>query len=1667
MSTSSGLEVLEGVFIEPRKDLYFELSETSPLDTSLSLGERTIKKFVNFSGFTSSAIKDYNARIQQMFKLVNMTEIPFNANTRIIFNNTRYSLPKIRDNKGNERDMYPRDARLNEDSYYFEIHTEIKEIDEEGNVIVNEEGKPHQENLFLLKMPIMIKSDYDNLQGFAEAQIFRKGEEFNDPGGYFIISGREYLIVLFENLRLDKFILAQNYSSEKKYLKSSVSMTSDDIGGTRKAQVYSKDNTSSSNNNIIYLDIPFLKQQAQSGEVAFEIFEVYRFYDDIHFANDEDIISEILKYVPKEHKIAARAQLEHNRLHNAKNKRNPRQEIVKEIAKIKNHTIVEDKLSELVNDTAKLNSFKNDGIKLLDNEKHVLDKIKHEGFKENLIRLLELDFTELYEKINARTDYVVYGGDDETNNEEVIENLKIAFFGQLYQANKIYFEGTDKATSGRVPEIYTFDEAFKKYFDEFMVNFFPKAPNVQAKLAMISLLTSRLLLLRAGVLKPSDKNSWSNIKYKTPGEVLFRTFATIFKNIKSEIERRILEKKRSYKLANEDKTVNFEEIFSKALSTSPDKIISNFRKSEWNMSKNSDKKNTFSQILKRDNYVDMITHLMMGTTAAGEQGKNIEAKQLDNTEIMYICPAHTPEGGRCGQVKHLAKTARYTHERDNTDTIVQILRGVMKNVQIEPDTTHATQLIYNDVERGYVNKDIFLKTLEFSLQADFKFKTKGNKLFVTSDYEYSKISSLIQSNWSEVFSTPFLFNGIFLGYVQGAYEKKVLKHAKRTGVIPQDACVIYDPRENICYLYTSPGRLVRPIFVIDEHGEIVYDKMNFDDDATIQDIMNAGAIELLDVYEQEYAYIARDREDLKMKQREIEELEKEINLIKSTGSTYLVQKDEKKYYVSDEQLEELKDKFEQEKTAKLQKISKQIENTVKYAVSSYAEIIKINLLTESPELSFEEKIAKLNITQTYDEYLTILFEQGQNNFEENLKRAAKALAVENADNIDLLEAAAMRVNREVEDLSETLAQKEKDLIEIENEIENTLEEIKQFQGNKAGMYYQLELFRAKASEIKIEIKSGKATFMSLDDNFTGHVMSVYEKITNEYNKSVDEYRLVLTDQKADLKSYYFDYEQAKSHQLNYTQLTDKKQEGILISLHQRLLIIRSKTKYDYLEIDPNAMFGVAASAGMFNHMNMGPRNVYQASHAGSSIGIHHGNEALRFDDSKSLISPGSPIISSAFAEFSHQAESGAGYPVTIIYANLTGFGVEDAIILNKSSVDRGLLHVQKKKIYKDDLTQVSNNINEYFGVPPDGAAGKRNDERVYRFIDPVTKRLRERTEIFEKHASKFAVSQLAQKRVYLQRGDCIIAKYRAITDSTGAKRYQDVSTYLRDEEEGWVEKVYYTQQTTKVKIITTAIPQAGDKYTTVHAQKGVAGIVLPGTDMPFSERTGQTPDVIVNSLGIPSRMTIGQIMEFIVSKAAAMKFQRGTATAFKKYNIDDVHETLISNGFNANGYENYIDGATGEMIPAQVYSGLVYLRPLKHMVSDKIQARSFGAVERNRQPVRGKDHGGGLRISTNIRSALIAHGAMSVLRDRMGTSSDSVMLDLCKCGFTMETHTGDKVCPVCKDGGRYEGYAAVPFVTKRIQAYSLASGFKIKIKLKKREDYFNMMKLAGVKMYEE
>lgn len=484
-------------------------------------------------------------------------------------------------------------------------------------------------------------------------------------------------------------------------------------------------------------------------------------------------------------------------------------------------------------------------------------------------------------------------------------------------------------------------------------------------------------------------------------------------------------------------------------------------------------------------------------------------------------------------------------------------------------------------------------------------------------------------------------------------------------------------------------------------------------------------------------------------------------------------------------------------------------------------------------------------------------------------------------------------------------------------------------------------------------------------------------------------------------------------------------------------------QHTHMEIVPAAMLGIIALTIPFIEYNQSPRNSYQAAMAKQSLGIPHYNFKLRMDPRMHVMYyPQKPLVKTRI--FDLIPLDNLPYGTNMVVAVLTsgGYNIQDAVVINKAAIERGMSRSVFFRTYEVEERRYPGGLEDKIEKP------KMEEElldiksaQAYENVDPVDGIAYVESEL---HGGQVLVGRTSPPRFYT-----------STFEPRVMSRRKDTSVTLRHGEKGIVDRVLIMESQEGIKLVKVRVrdlrpTELGDKFASRHGQKGVVGMLVPQEDMPFTEE-GITPDLLINPHAIPSRMTVGQLLEALTGKAAALKGTRIDATAFEPPSLEDIREILKSYGFRSDGKEVLYNGITGEKLEAEIFIGVVYYEKLHHLVADKMHARARGRVQiLTRQPTEGRAREGGLRFGEMEKDCLVGHGASMLLRERLLDSSDKTTIWVCEnCGYMgwFDAKKNAPVCPVCGDKGVLHP-VEVSYAFKLLLQELQGLGLSVKILLK-------------------
>jgi len=464
--------------------------------------------------------------------------------------------------------------------------------------------------------------------------------------------------------------------------------------------------------------------------------------------------------------------------------------------------------------------------------------------------------------------------------------------------------------------------------------------------------------------------------------------------------------------------------------------------------------------------------------------------------------------------------------------------------------------------------------------------------------------------------------------------------------------------------------------------------------------------------------------------------------------------------------------------------------------------------------------------------------------------------------------------------------------------------------------------------------------------------------------------------------------------------------------------------YTHCEIHPSVIFGTAASGIPFPDHNQSPRNAYQCAMGKQAMSVYALNYRERFDAmSHILCYPEIPMVSPYMSKFYGAQSLPAGQNIVVAIMTYTGYNQEDSNMINRGSLDRGRYRSIFYRTYKDEERK-----NQSSG-----------EEEKFCHPDPV-----ETKHIKNAHYDKLAEDGFVPKDVYVTPDDVLIGKVVPLRVPTGAvlpagaKKSRDVSKMPRNNESGYVDKIYKNRNGegysfVKIRMRQDRIPEIGDKFSSRHGQKGTMGMILNPEDMPQTA-SGIVPDIIINPHCIPSRMTIAQLMETLMSKVGCMTGCLGDGSPFGETTVDDLSKILRDNyGMEPHGNEIMYNGYTGRMMETSIFIGPCYYQRLRHCSADKMHSRASGPlVMLTRQPAEGRAREGGLRFGEMERDCVVAHGMAEFTKERLMECSDSFSCYSCKdCGLLAVANPEQSIWS-CRGCGNTTSFSHIniPYATK-------------------------------------
>ena len=476
-------------------------------------------------------------------------------------------------------------------------------------------------------------------------------------------------------------------------------------------------------------------------------------------------------------------------------------------------------------------------------------------------------------------------------------------------------------------------------------------------------------------------------------------------------------------------------------------------------------------------------------------------------------------------------------------------------------------------------------------------------------------------------------------------------------------------------------------------------------------------------------------------------------------------------------------------------------------------------------------------------------------------------------------------------------------------------------------------------------------------------------------------------------------------------------ESAYIAMKMADAVAAGAPDYTHAEIHASTALGTLASNIPFPDHNQSPRNSYQCAMGKQSMGMFALNFRERFDAMAHLLCyPQVPFVSPFMSKFYGAQAMPCGQNIIVAIMTYTGYNQEDSVMINRGSLDRGLFRSIFYRTYKDEERKNQSSGEEERFLRPDPTMTKQMKNGNYDKLDETG---------------------FVPEQAYVDTDDILIGKVVPLRVPTGmvipvgSKKYRDVSRTMRNNEIGWVDRIFKNRNGegysfAKVRMRQDRIPEIGDKFSSRHGQKGTVGMILNPEDMPQTA-SGLVPDIIINPHCIPSRMTIAQLMETLLGKMGCELGCLGDGSPFNEVTLEGITRIMRDNlGMEPQGNEILYNGFTGRQMETSIFMGPCYYQRLRHCSADKMHSRSSGPlVMLTRQPAEGRAREGGLRFGEMERDAVAAHGVSEFTKERLMECSDLFRCWSCQdCGLIAIVNPREGIWN-CRGCGNTTNFSAI------------------------------------------
>lgn len=1133
-------------------------------------------------------------------------------------------------------------------------------------------------------------------------------------------------------------------------------------------------------------------------------------------------------------------------------------------------------------------------------------------------------------------------------------------------------------------------DARRLYREEMISNLFPQIPDeyVGRKVTSILMTAYKLVMFTVGAIQEDSKDNWAHKRVKTPGELIFRRFMKFFD--------KVVDGFRNKEVRTDIHDVNIQ--VADSLDNATSSLNSAFKSNKWGMRSTSTGKDNqkFSQMLERKSALDTISQLDRIISNSGKKSRNFEMRQVQSSQAFYIGPAETQEGEKCGQNKPRARVTWFTIPRFTDLYLDSILTS--GHIQPTQSVVHTLPIEIDGHAAGYCNpsriKPLFKKAgfASFSIEPD-RVVVGGER--TKTDF-FADLQAVLTKRTNQA-STPFFYNGGFVGWCAGKVLKERLRTLKRRGSIPRTSCIVLDSRLNALFLQTDQGRPTRPCLLVNQKtGKLIIDEKRLWD-RSWKELLLSGAVEYMDAWEQEQedVLLAVDIKDIRNARLELDALQNKIDLL----------------------------------TRQREENGEKLHMIVSMGTEEY--------LTES---EMEERRKKVIVE--LDSRINVL--QKKHSRLELIKREQeRGLAAIKPENIDEKEIAG-HVSGQLASFSKAVDDAKARVLQLENTIKDTETAINSAKdrndsGGIASAITKMINTQEELMEAKLELEAAER--QAVDKPSYAALVEVWNnQLSDKLRKSEMEFarRLELTNKA--IKTIETQMQDLQNKKTLHEVVVANPTEEIARLKYQKARFARENA-YSHCTLDPNDLLStVTAILPLPNH-NQAPRNTYGGKMMRQAVGTYHTAHSMRYDTTARVLAmPQAPLTITQ--QYKLEGLTEAPTTQTLMLAMMTwgGGNQEDGLILKKEWAERAGITI-KYHSHSDSVQDASaGGTGEYFGELPSSL--QKGQTGVYSLIDRET------------GAAKQGM------RVRMGRKYCIIAKYSYI-EVKGIMTYVDNSTYVKNID-GLIDSVEIIREGGKtiihVKISELRYPIVGNKFASRSAQKSIIAILMPAALMPalVDPRSGKIviPDIIMNPLAMPTRMTISQPLEMLGGIFATITGQTVDVSAFKSFNAGDFKRWMKEMGYKNPGmYHMEYNPITGDAMQKEVFMAPVSYQVLRHMVLDKEQMRGImGPRTINKQPVHNKDAGGGTKFGIMEIDAMMAYGMYEPLIHKAIRASDSTdyfYCTTCKGEIHYKKANQRFMCNRCEmEGKEYNPMRVrIPFATMVFRQQLAVMGIAINPKI--------------------